>query len=195
MRIFLAGASGVIGLRLIPLLRSEGHVVAGMTRSPEKMGSLSELGAEPVLCDVFDERGLNEAVADFEPDLVMHQLTDLPDDPERIPDFVAANNRIRTEGTMNLLAAKWNAGVRRFVAQSIAWTPPGGDEAVAEHEGLVLDARGVVIRYGAFYGPGTYSGNGRIPPQPRIHIDEAARRTAQLLDAAPGVVVLADEAR
>jgi nucleoside-diphosphate-sugar epimerase len=194
MRIFLAGASGVIGLRLIPLLLSQGHVVAGMTRSPEKMKSLRDLGAAPVLCDVFDERGLRDAVTDFGPDLVMHQLTDLPDERERIPEFAAGNNRIRTEGTLNLLAAKWDAGARRFVAQSIAWTPAGGGEAVAEHEGMVLDANGVVIRYGAFYGPGTYSGNGQLPVPPRIHIDEAARRTVGFLDAPPGVVVVAEEA-
>jgi nucleoside-diphosphate-sugar epimerase len=194
MRIFLAGASGVIGVRLIPLLRSEGHVVAGMTRSPDKMESLWQLGAEPVLCDVFDERGLNDAVRDFQPDLVMHQLTDLPDQAERISEFAAANDRIRTEGTFNLLAAKWDAGARRFVAQSIAWTPPAGGQAVAEHESMVLDANGVVIRYGAFYGPGTYSGNGHVPQPPRIHIDEAARRTVQLLDAPPGVVVVAEGA-
>lgn len=194
MRIFLAGASGVIGVRLIPLLLAEGHVVAGMTRSAEKVESLWELGAEPVLCDVFDERGLHDAVTDFGPDLVMHQLTDLPDDVERIPAFLAGNSRIRTEGTLNLLAAKWSAGPSRFVAQSIAWTPPAGGEAVSEHESMVLDAHGVVIRYGAFYGPGTYSRNGLIPPSPRIHIDEAARRTVQLLDAPPGVVVVAEEA-
>jgi len=194
MRIFLAGASGVIGVRLIPLLLSEGHVVAGMTRSPEKLESLWELGAEPVLCDVFDQRGLHDAVTGFGPDLVMHQLTDLPDEVERIPEFVAGNNRIRTEGTLNLLAAKWDAGAPRFVAQSIASTSPGGDDAVAEHESMVLDARGVVIRYGAFYGPGTHSGNGSIPAPPRIHIDEAARRTVQLLDAPPGVIVVAEDA-
>jgi nucleoside-diphosphate-sugar epimerase len=194
VRIFLAGASGVIGVRLIPLLVSQGHVVAGMTRSPEKVASVRELGAEPVLCDVFDERGLHAAVKCFEPDLVMHQLTDLPDEVERIQEFAEGNNRIRTEGTLNLLSAKWDIGVRRFVAQSIAWMPPAGGEAVAEHESMVLDARGLVIRYGTFYGPGTYSGNGRIPPAPRIHVDEAARRTVQLLDAPPGVVVVADEA-
>jgi uncharacterized protein YbjT (DUF2867 family) len=106
VRIFLAGASGVIGVRLIPLLVSQGHVVAGMTRSPEKVASLRELGAEPVLCDVFDERELHAAVKAFEPDLVMHQLTDLPDEVERIQEYAEGNNRIRTEGTLNLLSAK-----------------------------------------------------------------------------------------
>jgi nucleoside-diphosphate-sugar epimerase len=105
MRVFLAGASGVIGVRLVPLLDAAGHTVAGMTRSPEKADSLRALGAEPVVCDVFDAVGLKAAVSAFAPDAVMHQLTDLPDAVERIPEFAERNNRIRTEGTRNLIAA------------------------------------------------------------------------------------------
>ena len=193
MRIFLAGASGVIGVRLIPLLVRDGHEVAGMTRSPGKTAALRELGAEPVVCDVFDAGALAKAVTAFGPELVMHQLTDLPDQVERIPEFAAGNNRIRTEGTRNLLAAAAQAGATRFLAQSIAWTPPAGGEAVAEHERLVLAAGGVVIRYGTFYGPGTYSGADRVPPPPRIQVDEAARRTVALLTAPSGVVVVTDD--
>lgn len=193
MRIFLAGASGVIGVRLIPLLVRDGHQIAGMTRSPGKAAALRELGAEPVVCDVFDTSALIQAVTAFGPELVMHQLTDLPDQVERIAEFATRNNRIRTEGTRNLLAAAAQAGATRFLAQSIAWTPPAGGEAVAEHERLVLDADGVVIRYGTFYGPGTYSGPGRIPPPPRIHIDQAARRTVALLNAPPGLVVVTED--
>jgi nucleoside-diphosphate-sugar epimerase len=193
MRVFLAGASGVIGMRLIPLLVRDGHEVAGMTRSPGKTAALRELGAEPVVCDVFDAGALARAVTAFGPELVMHQLTDLPDQAERIPEFAARNNRIRTEGTRNLLAAAAQAGATRFLAQSIAWTPPGGGEAVAEHERLVLAAGGVVIRYGIFYGPGTYSGSGSVPPPPRIQVDEAARRTVALLTAASGVVVITED--
>ena len=192
MRIFLAGASGVIGVRLIPLLVRDGHEVAGMTRSPGKTAALRELGAEPVVCDVFDAGALAKAVTAFGPELVMHQLTDLPDQVERIPEFAAGNNRIRTEGTRNLLAAAAQAGATRFLAQSIAWIPPAGGEAVAEHERLVLAAGGVVIRYGTFYGPGTYSGADRVPPPPRIQVDEAARRTVALLTAPSGVVVVTD---
>jgi nucleoside-diphosphate-sugar epimerase len=191
LRIFLAGASGVIGVRLIPLLVSGGHTVAGMSRTADKANVLRELGAEPVVCDVYDADGLVRAVTVFGPDLVMHQLTDLPDQVEDIPSFAPRNNRIRTEGTRNLLAAAKAAGADRFLAQSIAWTPPAGGEAVATHERLVLAANGVVIRYGTFYGPGTYSAN-RVPPHPRIHIDEAARRTVDLLNAPSGVVVVAE---
>ena len=193
MRVFLAGASGVIGVRLVPLLVSDGHEVAGMTRSPGKAAALRELGAEPVVCDVFDAGALAQAVTAFGPELVMHQLTDLPDQAGQIPEFAARNNRIRTEGTRNLLAAAAQAGATRFLAQSIAWTPPSGGEAVAEHERLVLAAGGVVIRYGIFYGPGTYSGSDRVPPPPRIQVDEAARRTVALLTAPSGVVVVTED--
>ena len=193
MRVFLAGASGVIGVRLIPLLVRDGHEVAGMTRSPGKAAALRELGAEPVVCDVFDAGALARAVTAFGPELVMHQLTDLPDQAGQIPEFAARNNRIRTEGTRNLLAAAAQAGATRFLAQSIAWTPPSGGEAVAEHERLVLAAGGVVIRYGIFYGPGTYSGSDRVPPPPRIQVDEAARRTVALLTAPSGVVVVTED--
>lgn len=192
MRVFLAGASGVIGVRLVPLLVAGGHPVAGMTRSPAKGGLVAELGAEPVVCDVYDADALVEAVVAYGPDLVMHQLTDLPDQLDQIPDYGPRNNRIRTEGTRNLLAAARAAGAGRFLAQSIAWTPPSGGEAVAEHERLVLEFGGVVIRYGTFYGPGTYGGD-REPPPPRIHVDEAARRTAELLDAPSGVVEIVED--
>jgi nucleoside-diphosphate-sugar epimerase len=192
MRIFLAGASGVIGVRLIPLLVGGGHTVAGMTRTAGKAAALRELGAEPVVCDVYNADRLVQSVTAFGPDLVMHQLTDLPDQADDIPGFAPRNNRIRTEGTRNLLAAAQSANAERFLAQSIAWTPPAGGEAVATHERLVLSADGVVVRYGTFYGPGTYSAD-RIPPHPRIQIDEAARRTIELLDAATGVVVVAED--
>jgi uncharacterized protein YbjT (DUF2867 family) len=193
MRIFLAGASGVIGTRLVPLLVEQGHSVAGMTRSPEKAETLRGLGAEPVVCDVYDAERLTEAVSGFGPDLVMHQLTDLPDDLKRLPLYMRRNNRIRNEGTRNLIEAARNAGATRFLAQSIAFSPPGVGRAVGRHERMVLDFGGVVLRYGWFYGPGTYSGGGgRLPPPPRIHVDEAARRTVELLEAPSGVVVIAE---
>jgi hypothetical protein len=126
-------------------------------------------------------------VVAYGPDLVMHQLTDLPDQLDQIPDYGPRNNRILTRGTRNLLAASRAAGAGRFLAQSIAWTPPSGGEAVAEHERLVLEIGGVVIRYGTFYGPGTYGGD-RVPAPPRIDVDEAARRTVELLEAPSGLV-------
>lgn len=189
----MAGATGVIGVRVVPLLVSAGHTVLGMTRSPEKLKSLEKLGARGVVCDVYDLPALGRVVSSFRPDLVMHQLTDLPDEADRVPEYAARNNRIRTEGTRNLIRASREARAVRILAQSIAWTPSSGGETIQEHESLVLDVGGVVVRYGRFYGPGTYAGEDRIPPPPRVHIDEAARRTAPLVDALPGVYVVAEE--
>lgn len=125
MRIFIAGASGVIGVRLIPLLVGAGHVVAGMTRSPGKADRLRELNAEPVVCDVFDAEALMSAVAAFHPEVVFHQLTDLPDDVREISQFRERNDRMRSEGTRNLIAAAAAAQARRVIAQSISWEHPG----------------------------------------------------------------------
>jgi uncharacterized protein YbjT (DUF2867 family) len=98
VRIFLAGASGVIGQQLIPLLIQAGHVVGGMTRSSSKTDLLRHLGAEPILCDVFDKEALIKAVGDFKPDVVLDELTDLPDDAAQISERADLNARIRTEG-------------------------------------------------------------------------------------------------
>jgi uncharacterized protein YbjT (DUF2867 family) len=194
MRIFLAGASGVIGTRLLPLLVGAGHDVAGMTRFPARAEVLRALGATPVVCDVYDAAALRDAVAGYGPDAVIHQLTDLPDDAARIAEHAAANNRIRREGTTHLVAAARAAGARRFLAQSIAWPLSGdGAAAVEELERTVLAANGVVLRYGRLYGPGTYY-EGDAPPHPRIHVDEAARRTAAALEAPSGVLTVAEEA-
>jgi nucleoside-diphosphate-sugar epimerase len=133
MRIFLAGASGVIGIRLVPLPVANGHVVAGMTRSREKVSGLEALGAGPVLCDVYDGDALRDAVVAFAPDAVMHQLTDLPDDAGKIAELGELNDRMRREGTHNLLAAAAAAGAERVSAQSIAWELPG-ERGIAAHE-------------------------------------------------------------
>ncbi len=195
MRVFVAGASGVLGVRLVPLLVGAGHQVAGMTRSPGKAERLRMLGAEPVVCDVYDVEALRDALAGFAPDIVLDELTDLPDDPARIPQFTAANARIRREGTRNLVGAARAAGAAKIVTQSVAWTLPGdGGDAVAEHERVVLDAGGVVVRYGQLYGPGTYF-DSRLPPPPRVHVDDAARRTLPALDAASGVITVVDPER
>ena len=190
MRVFVAGASGVIGLRLLPLLVAAGHEVAAMTRSPGKLQQLRDLGAEAVLCDAFDADALREKVVTFQPEAVVNQLTDLPDQPAARND---ANARMRREGTRNLLAAVKAAGAPHFVAQSIAWQLPGeGGAAVGELERLVLGANGVVLRYGRLYGPGTYYESEK-PEPPRVHVDEAARRTVPALNAASGIVVVTDD--
>jgi len=138
---------------------------------------LRELGAEPVVLDVYEAERLHDAVVAFGPDVVVHQLTDLPSDPAQISAKGADNARIRTEGTCNLIAAAQAAAAPHFVAQSIAWRLPGDvHDSVDEHERMVLHADGVVARYGRFYGPGTYHpGEGDLPEPPAIHVAEAAQ--------------------
>lgn len=191
MRIFLAGATGVIGRRLVPLLVDAGHRVTGMTRSPEHAPLLADLGAAPVVCDVYDTSALTAAVVAARPDVVMHQLTDLPDDIAQIGEYAPRNARIRREGTANLLAAASAAGATRFIAQSVAWELPGpGAAGIRAFEQMVLDASGIVVRYGQFYGPGTY--HAEPPDHPRIHIDDAAARTLDALTTAESILTLAD---
>jgi nucleoside-diphosphate-sugar epimerase len=187
MRVFVAGASGVIGRPLVPALLAGGHDVTGMTRRSERADAIRAAGADAVVCDVFDPEALNAAVAAARPEVVVHELTALPAelDPRR-KGLYAANNRIRSEGTRNLVAAARAAGARRFVAQSIGfmYAPAGGPvksetdpimsglrgefgdsvEATLELERQTLDAEGIegiVLRYAFFYGPGTsYAGDG-----------------------------------
>lgn len=189
MKIFLAGATGVIGVRLLPLLLAEGHVVAAMTRTAGKIEALRAQGARPVLCDLFDAAALTAAVTEFQPDVVMHQVTDLPDEYARIQEFRPANDRVRSEGTRNLLAAARAANASRFIAQSIAW---GTGPVIEAHESSVISAGGTVLRYGQFYGPGTFYEN-QPPPSPRIHVDEAARRTMAFLSGPRGTFTITDE--
>jgi len=199
MRVFLAGASGAIGRQLVPLLVADGHVVAGTTRSESKAALLRELGAELVVVDVYDAGALRDAVVAFAPDLVMHQLTDLPQDAAEMvgpnaAEVAAANARIRDEGTANLVAAARAAGVERFLAQSIAFVPGGGPESRERHERQVLDHGGLVLRYGMFYGPGTFHPDGNPGDgRPRIEVGEAARRTLDYLDAPSGVVEIVED--
>jgi nucleoside-diphosphate-sugar epimerase len=192
-RIYFAGASGVIGSRLVPLLVGAGHTVGAMTRSAEKAHWLASVGAQPIVCDVFDRPALTSAVRAFAPDVLLHELTDLPDDLENLPEDSLFNARIRVEGTRNLLDALEGLGQTKIVAQSVAWTMRPGREAdaVASLEEAVLATDGVVLRYGLLYGPGTYF-EGELPPAPRVHIDTAAARTLEALDAPSGILRVVD---
>ena len=197
-QIFLAGASGAIGSRLTPLLLGAGHDVCGSTRSAAKAEALRALGAEPVVVDVFDAAALARAVASARPDVVIHQLTDLPKDldPREMGAAIVRTARIRSEGTLNLVRAALAAGARRLVAQSIAWAYAPGAEPHAETDPLDTGAEGdgainvqglialedltlkspplegVVLRYGQLYGPGTpFDRPSREVP---LHVDAAA---------------------
>lgn len=197
-RVFLAGASGVIGRSLAPLLVDSGWRVVGTTRSPDKASLLREIGVEPVVVDVYDADALRAAVVQAEPAVVVHQLTDLPPglDPARMPEALVRNARLRQEGTRNLVAAAVAAGAERMVAQSIAFVYAQGPLPHAEDDPLDVDADGlmgrtargvaslerqvleaplpgVVLRYGALYGPGTGFEAGWGPGP--VHVDAAAK--------------------
>jgi nucleoside-diphosphate-sugar epimerase len=183
MRVFVAGATGAIGKQLVPRLVAAGHEVHGMTRSESKQEMLYELGAVPVVADALDADQVAHAVAHARPDVIVHQLTAIGAlDMRHFDRDFAPTNRLRTEATDHLLSAGQAVGVRRFVAQSVAAygaygragaRVKGEDEAetsvpvrhmqetlgAARYlEQAVLGAKwtqGIVLRYGAFYGPGT----------------------------------------
>lgn len=182
MKVFLAGATGAIGRQLVPLLVRHGHVVTAMTRSEARVEPLRRLGADPVVCDVFDRKRLLDVVGAAGPDAVIHELTSIPNrmNPRRVSQEMAATNGLRTEGTQALAEAAQAAGARRMITQSIAFAyepqgtalateddplflaPPAAFvdlmRAVSQCEQLALGVPavdGVVLRYGYFYGPGT----------------------------------------
>jgi nucleoside-diphosphate-sugar epimerase len=209
MRIFLAGATGALGSRLVPLLVEGGHQVVGMTRSSGKAEGLRAAGAEPVVADGLDRDAVLLAVRQARPEVVVHQLTALAGLTSlRRPDKAfALTNRLRTEGTDHLLAAARASGARRLVAQSFAGWPfarVGGPvktendpldpdppaqlrrtlDAIRHLESAVLEAEGlegVVLRYGGFYGPGTSAGDGGFM------LEELRRRRFPIVGAGTGV--------
>ena len=144
MKIFMAGATGAIGRRLVPLLLNAGHGVVGTTRSATKADRLRAAGVEPVVVDVFDAPALSAAVLEAHPDIVVHQLTDLPPglDPSQMTEGTQRNARMRSQGTQNLVAAALGAGVRRLVTQSIAWMYAPGKEPHSEDDPLDINAGG-----------------------------------------------------
>lgn len=190
MRVFVAGATGVIGRALLPRLLERGHTVVGMTRHTERAARLRDMGVEPAVCDVYDIDGLERALRAAAPEVVVHQLTALPAeiDPRKVSTQLAENDRIRVEGTRNLVRATRQAGVERMVAQSIAFAyAPVGGPIKNESDPLWMDAppafrrtpravasleeqvtgtdgiRGTVLRYGYFYGPGSaYAPDGPV---------------------------------
>jgi len=218
VKIFVAGAAGVIGRRLVPLLVAAGHDVAGTTRRAERAQFLREAGARPVLVDVMDAEALHRALEAERPDVVIHQLTDLAE------ENFAANNRLRIEGTRNLVEAAKAAGVEKMIAQSIAWVYVAGQTPAVESDPLDPKAppypgvaaleeavggmpHGVVLRYGAFYGPGTWYApdgaiamrvrSGDLKPTPAwtsfVHIDDAAAAAVDALEWEAGAVNIVDD--
>ena len=124
MKIIIAGASGTIGMNLIPLLIKQGHEVAGITRSSKKTLLLKRTGCVPILCNVFSLLELKREIKNFKPDIIINQLTDLPDDPKQIPEYGVRTSRVRIEGTANLIVA--NKSIKaKIISQSVDWEISG----------------------------------------------------------------------
>ncbi|AGB26317.1 nucleoside-diphosphate-sugar epimerase [Mycobacterium sp. JS623] len=230
MRILVAGATSVPGLPLLRELNARGHDVVGLTRQSSKTPQIEQAGAKPVVADVFDADQISATVADIQPEVVVSLLTTLPKrGPMRLKDFEPAR-ALWGRGAPNLVAAAQRAGVRRIVAESVIFAygypsdgparmdesdpypgppPPGGEamlKALRDMEQTVLtsgehtDTEGIVLRYGAFYGPGVphdelftrlvkwwalpaVTGNGIVS---WIHIDDVAKATADAVDKGRG---------
>jgi nucleoside-diphosphate-sugar epimerase len=206
MRVLVAGATGVIGRRLVPLLIADGHQVTGMVRSSQRIDALRAMGAEPVIADALDAEAVRTAVGDARPDAVIHELTSLPPriDPRKLERDFALNDRLRSEGTRHLVAAAQAAGAQRIVAQSIAFAYAPGPrgtlhserdplflqarkpfrrsvEALRDLDSAVLGVGGIVLRYGYFYGPGSaISTDGSI-------VQDLARRRLPIVGGGGGV--------
>jgi nucleoside-diphosphate-sugar epimerase len=238
MRVFVAGATGAIGRQLVPRLVAAGHEVHGMTRSESKQAMLSELGAVPVLADALDPNQVADAVGRARPDVIVHQLTAIGAlDMRHFDRDFALTNRLRTEGTDHLLSAGHAVGVRRFVAQSAIYgfyartggavkseedpldpSPPRESRealaAIRHLEKAVLGAQwtqGIVLRYGAFYGPGTTMAPGKEQFElvrrrkfplvgdgggvwSFIHIADAAEATVAAVEhGSPGIYNIVDD--
>jgi 2-alkyl-3-oxoalkanoate reductase len=239
MRVLVAGASGAVGKALLPMLVARGHVVGGLIRNPAHAPQVRAMGAHPLVADALEPDALTSVFETFQPQAVVHQLTALPANPD-LRDFdrtFAATNRLRTEGTDHLVTASRAVGVERFVAQSFCgWTfARTGGPAKTEEDPLdpnpprafrrTLDAlrhveramsdasdlRGIALRYGGFYGPGTgVSRTGAMVEQVRrrrlpvvgdgsgvwsfIHIEDVASATVAALEGnATGIYNVVDD--
>jgi 2-alkyl-3-oxoalkanoate reductase len=238
VRVFVAGATGAVGRPLVPKLVAAGHEVTGTTRSEQRAEAIRAAGATAAVVDALDAQALRRSVEAAAPEVIVHELTALPDRfRPRAKDLYDATNRIRREGTRNLLDAAHAAGARRFVCQSIAFAcrpgaqpevkdedaplaleapPPFGEgvRVIDEMERAVLGAEGIdglVLRYGWFYGPGTYyAEDGTMTADVRrrrfpivgsgsglfsyIHVDDAADATVAAVErGAPGIYNVVDD--
>ena len=236
MKVLVIGATGAVGLPLVSQLVERGHDVVGTSRTQERAETLRKLGGEPAVLDVLDREAARRLVLETKPDAIVHQATALADgiDLKRFAETFAPTNRLRTEGTDNLIAAARAAGVERFIAQSYAgWTyareggPPATEddshdpdppaqlrrtrEAIRHLERAVLAIDGIVLRYGAFYGPGTsLDRDGEQTEAVRkrqfplvgagggawsfIHVDDAATATLAAIEhGRPGIYNVVDD--
>jgi nucleoside-diphosphate-sugar epimerase len=239
MRVFVAGATGAIGRRLIYRLVQSGHVVAGMTRTENKAPLLRVLGADPIVVDAFDTDGVVKAIREFRPEVIVNELTAIPGrlNIRKFDEEFTLTNQLRMEGTDNLIAGAREVGVTRFISQSYAAWPYVRQGSMVKSEDDPFDpnppielrntmealqylesvtrglqgVKGIVLRYGAFYGPGTSLSEGgslvedvkrrKFPIIGKgsgmwsfIHIDDAAAATVAAVEhGAAGVYNIVDD--
>jgi 2-alkyl-3-oxoalkanoate reductase len=234
MNVFVAGASGAIGRPLIAELVRRGHTVTGMTRSDVGARALTDLGAAVARVSAYDAAGLEEALRESRAEVVIDELTSLPRNPSQMAEAAPGDRKLRLEGGGNLHRAARACGVRRYVQQASAFFLRPGSGLADESEGLAVDAsprvaasarayaelearvlnamdmEGVALRYGFFYGPGTwYHPEGAAADQVRrqevpiigqgeavwswVHIDDAALATVEALTVPPGVYHVVDD--
>lgn len=236
MRVFVAGATGAIGRFLVQYLVASHHTVFGMVRSSEAVAQLAVTGAKGVIADALDVTSVRDAITQVRPDVIINELTSLPQHytPEAMKAAAERDGDVRLRGNEGLLAGARETGVRRFIVQSGAyWYAPGegladenqpfaydasagvaaGTRQYSELESSILEKEGldgVALRYGFFYGPGTwFSSDGDIGEQVRhgqvpiigkgqgvwswVHIEDAARATVAALDCTPGVYNIVDD--
>lgn len=223
MKVFLAGATGAIGRLLLPMMVNAGHEVTGTTRSSTKTASISAAGGRPVVVDALERDKLFDALAEAQPDVVIHMMTDLYS-----RDF-AANSKLRIEGSRNLVDAAQAVHVNRMIAESIAWMYADGHAPATEDEPLDVNATesrgravaavqaleqavtempvGVILRFGILYGPGTwYSHDGLTTEQIKrgelaasdavtsfVHVADAASAGFAALDWPAGCYNIVDD--
>lgn len=236
MKVLIAGGTGAIGRRLVPALLREGYEVAVIGRSEDELRRVTELGARGYAYDVFSSASVERIMRSASPDVVIDELTGLPASlrPRKLKTVYERNNQVRLEGGGNILEAARNIGVKRIVLQSAAyWYDPSGSELKDEEQPFFLDApepigeavrtmaavedralqsglEVVILRYGMFYGPGTwYSADGDVGQQVRarkfpligegkgvfsfIHIDDAAKATVKAVSGPPGIYNVVDD--
>lgn len=208
--VFLAGATGVLGQPLSRILVERGYTVYGTTRSPEKAAYLKAIGVKPVIVNAYDAQALADAVSDANPDVVINQLSDLPSGlkDEEMEAGLKRDNRMRIEGTRNLIQAAEKAGVRTYVAQSIALAYAPSDQPLTEESALIptddptygemsaatqsLEKQvqagkfnGVILRYGWLYGPRT-GFDAPAEGYAGLHVDAAALAAAEAVESTQG---------
>ncbi|HEX6867839.1 MAG TPA: NAD(P)-dependent oxidoreductase [Candidatus Limnocylindrales bacterium] len=217
-RVFIAGASGAIGRPLTAMLVAAGHDVTGTSRTETGAATIAAAGARPAIVDVFDAAAVSAAMVEARPDVVIYQVTDLSTKPgeELTDERLEANAHVREVGTRNVVEATASVGARRLIAQSIAWLYLPGPEPHTEDEPIappppaviprtrqaVIDLErltttdprfeGVVLRYGRFYGPGTWASDPDEPPT--VHVEAAAHAAVLAVDRGePGIYAIVND--